>query len=80
MQGMWEWMGPVVVLMWLVGATLIIALIAGIVFAVRALTDRDRRPARAPEEPLGILEERYARGEIDRDEFIERRDTLRDPR
>jgi uncharacterized membrane protein len=39
--------------------------------------DRDSRPP-PPRRPasLGILEERYARGEISREEFLERRSVL----
>ncbi len=60
------------------------AVIVGIVFVVRALSQQSaqrngqetgfsaqgRRPA------LELLEERYARGEIDREEFLERREDL----
>jgi putative membrane protein len=47
-------------------------LIALIVWTVRTTSDRTRPQSRA----LGILEERYARGEIDQDEFEQRRRTL----
>ena len=45
-----------------------------IVVAARAL----RRPSSQRPHALSILEERYARGEIDRDEFLERRRMLLD--
>lgn len=66
-------------LLWLL---FLVAVIVGLVFLIRALwpplrererpTDRPRRP-----ESLSVLEERYARGEIDSDEFEERRRILR---
>lgn len=48
--------------------------IALIVWAVR--TTADRAPAHQRRRALDILEERYARGEIDHDEFEQRRRTL----
>lgn len=39
-------------------------------------TARDRPAARGHDRAIAILQERYARGEIDRDEFEERRRTL----
>lgn len=78
MDGMWEWMGPMMVLMWVIGAILVIAVIVGIVVAVRSLIDRDRGARSGSDDAVRILEQRYARGEIDHEEFVERRDTLRD--
>ncbi len=49
-------------------------LIALIVWAVRAGSDRPHRSGR--NRALEILEERYARGEIDHDEFEQRRRVL----
>ena len=49
-------------------------LIALIVWAVRASSDRPREHQR--NRALEILEERYARGEIDHEEFEQRRRTL----
>ena len=60
-------------------------LVAGIWLLVRALTgDRSRSGSSPVDVPPGgdprhILEERFARGEIDRDEFEERRRTLDGP-
>lgn len=49
------------------------ALIAGVVGLVRTLTRG--QPSPRPD-VLGELQLRYARGEIDRDEFLQRRDDL----
>ena len=49
-------------------------LIALIIWAVR--TTSDRAPAQPRGRALDILQERYARGEIDHDEFEQRRRTL----
>jgi putative membrane protein len=51
-------------------------LIALIVWAVR--TTSDRTPAQPHGRALNILEDRYARGEIDHDEFKPRRRTLKE--
>ena len=65
----------------LVWTLLFVALIGGgIWLAVQAFRSGDT--ASRPAHPTGssalrILEDRYARGEIDRDEFDERRQTLR---
>lgn len=64
------WLGPIFMLLVLAG------LVAGIVALVRAFagdrpaSDPGRRNARE------ILDERYARGEIDREEYLRRRDDM----
>jgi putative membrane protein len=67
-------MGPMMGWAWLLVWVLFLALlVVGVVFLVRSLTDRgDRAGSRA----MAILEERFARGEIDRDEFEERKRAL----
>jgi putative membrane protein len=46
-----------------------------VVYAVVALTRGDRKPD-APKDPLRILDERFARGEIDEEEYRRHHDTL----
>jgi putative membrane protein len=78
---MWHWMGDgfgwgvgmlVMALFWLLFA-------AALVWIVRAVWDRRavrEGPGPHPESPLEILQRRYARGEIDRAEFEEKRRDL----
>lgn len=67
MMGGWGWgFGILGMLFWLALVVLVVVLIW------RLLDDGGRNGARhegADETPLEILEKRYARGEIDRDEF-----------
>ena len=70
-------MGPMMGWAWLVVWVLFLAVIVvGVVYLVRALTDRGAGSGRSASSALQILEERFARGEIDRDEFEERRRTI----
>lgn len=54
----------------------LLAITAGIVWLVRILGDRSSQNGSATS-PMRLLEERFARGDIDREEFEERRRTLR---
>lgn len=54
---------------------LVVILAANVVMLVRAIDGRDRVSQRSG--ALTILEERYAHGEIDADEFEERKRQLR---
>ena len=65
--GMGWGMGWAMILVWLI-PVLLIALVVSYV-----IRDRNWKPGRTA---LDILEERYARGEIDRDEFMKRRADL----
>jgi putative membrane protein len=61
----WIWM--------LLGWVVIIGLV---VWAVTALSGRDARGGHAPSSARRILDERFARGEIDEEEYRRRRDEL----
>lgn len=61
-------------LVWLL---LIAAVVAGVVLLLQALFGRGTEPKnRASSGALTVLNERFARGEIDQDEFEERRSVL----
>ena len=60
----------------LVGGLFQVALVVGIVLLVASFVRRERRSPPSQPASLQILEERYARGEISREEFLERRAVL----
>lgn len=62
--------------MMLLPALFLVGLVIGGVVLVRKLWTPEGSPS-SGRSALRILEERYARGEIDRDEFDERREHLR---
>ena len=74
--GMGGWggagLGSIFMIFWLL---VIVALIAGVVWFVRSASHHNSGPLRGPprSSSLDILEERYARGEINRDEYLEKR-------
>jgi putative membrane protein len=80
----WEWRWDMHPMWWMWGAGGIVmmvmmlafwgVLIGGIVLAIRWMTRRDHTPVR--DSALEILRERYARGEISREEFETRRRDL----
>jgi putative membrane protein len=65
------WFGGIfMILFWVV-------VIAGIIFAIRYLaTGKGGDVIDSKQDPLELLRERYARGEIDTEEFEERKRTL----
>lgn len=76
--GMWgggAFGGFIMVLFWIV-------ILVGVVLVIRYFTGgqmpgrKGPTPYEAPADPLRILQERYARGEIDTEEYEERRKTL----
>jgi putative membrane protein len=75
-MSMHTWLGDA----WgLFGILAALAFLALVVLAVAALlrSDGRRRPQRSRGSPaLRLLEERYARGELTRQEFLERREVL----
>lgn len=74
---MWDVMPGFSLFAMLLALLVTVVLVVGIVVLARTLGDGSAGPGRTSSDALRILEERYARGEIDRDEFIQRRDDLR---
>jgi putative membrane protein len=69
--GMWSWLAWIALFL-----VVLAAIVVASIFVTRALRRRqDGSPSRR-DTGLEILKERYARGEIDRDEYEERRKTL----
>jgi len=64
------WFGPLWMILWLV------LLVAGIVALVRWLVRPGASVSRQARSARDILDERYARGEIDRDEYMKRKQDL----
>lgn len=65
----WGWFGPILMIaFWAL-------VILGIVYLVKALAGRSAASFKE-ETPLDILKKRYARGEIDQEEFIKRKKDL----
>lgn len=79
MNGAWGVWG----LVWsLVGLTVLVLFVLGLVWLVRSLAAQDReRGSQTPSagSPREALDIRYARGDIDRDEYIRARRDLGDP-
>ena len=69
---MYEWHGFGGMAMWAVWILIIVALVWLATSAARRGRDADRREKSA----LEILEERYARGEIEREEYLQKRGDL----
>jgi putative membrane protein len=67
-----------VILVWVVVAAVVslLAAVAYKTFAGRAPIDQGRSEPSSTDSPLAALEQRYARGEIDEEEFERRRATL----
>ncbi len=71
----WDFMGGFGLVHLLIWVVILAAIVAGIVWLVRALAARDDRqmsPLRRSS-GLDILEERYARGEINREEYLQKK-------
>ncbi|MDZ7584029.1 SHOCT domain-containing protein [Thiobacillus sp.] len=69
----WHWLGWLgMAFFWLVLVLLVLAAVKYLMGNRRSnAPDGERKP-----DALAILEERYARGEIDREEFLKKRDDL----
>ena len=87
MMGGWGngWGGGGEALMVVVMLAVLALIVVGIVLLVRGLTRHDHvqpgpppglPPAPSARTALQVLEERYARGEIDREEFLQRKQDL----
>ncbi len=75
--GDWGWggmiLGPILMILFIAAA------VAVVVLVLRALGGGTRRPAaREGRTALDFLDERFARGEIDKDDYEERKRTLSD--
>lgn len=73
--GMGYGMGPIGIIIWIV---VIVAVIVAIVWLVRSMAGIGSHHHALPSGPrrssgLDILEERYAKGEINRDEYLEKK-------
>jgi putative membrane protein len=66
------WGGPVYMIFWLL---ILIAMVAGVVWLIRSVAHPGSTPLHLAHRSTGldILEERYARGEIDRDEYLQKK-------
>jgi putative membrane protein len=75
--GMMDWgMGgfwPFGMIIWII---IIIAIIALISWAVHALPSSSRSEGKRTPSALDVLEERYARGEIGRDEYLQKKSDI----
>lgn len=66
---------------WLIGAVVLLVLVGLVVFAVVRMTAASGTTVSKPSERRSaedLLAERFARGEIDEEEYRRRRDALRD--
>lgn len=70
------WIGPLLAFLFVMALlVLIAALVWRVVQGGRKSSDTEARSA-SRESPLEVLEHRYARGEIDREEYLQKRDDL----
>lgn len=68
--------GPIELLMILLALAVPIGVLAAVIFVAAKLINRKAVADGSGSSGLRVLEERYARGEISRDEFLERRAVL----
>jgi putative membrane protein len=71
----WHWWMPVPGILWLL---LVAVVIVGIVLLVRSR--EYATPSGGVRSAMDVLDERYARGEIDREDYLQRKDDLLTPR
>lgn len=76
--GMMDWgnggFWPVGMIIWIV---IILGIVVLIGWGLRALSPSNRYDGRRGSAALDALEERYARGEIGRDEYLQKKDDIR---
>lgn len=70
--GQWVAMGLMMVLFWGV----VIALVVGLLRNARSARSVEAAPSNPTQGALRVLEERFARSEIDEEQFIQRRSAL----
>lgn len=78
MMGGWgggTWLGPLQMIIW---PLVLVALVAGVIWFVRSPSYGGAGRLQLPRRSSGldILEERYARGEINRDEFLQKKQEI----
>lgn len=60
----------------IIWVVILIAIIIGIVWLVRSLSAKDDRVLPRRRAGLDVLEERYARGEINREEYLQKKQDM----
>lgn len=73
MMGGWGGYGSFGMIIWIVILVAVVALVVWLVRSVAAPTAHHLPPWERRSPGLDVLEERYARGEIKRDEYLEKR-------
>ncbi len=69
--GGWGWFGPLHMFVWLL---VLVIVIAGLAWLLRGPAQQSLLQGPGRRSPgLDVLEERYARGEINRDEYLQKR-------
>lgn len=75
-MGSWGgvWWGPFGMIIWLL---LLVVIVVAVIWLVRSTTQGGgREPPPRRSAGLDVLEERYARGEVDRDEYLQKKRDL----
>ncbi len=69
------WAGPFGMIIWLI---FLVLAVAAVVWLVRAIPHAGASPPRSERRPAGleVLDERYAKGEIQRDEYLQKKRDL----
>lgn len=67
-MGSWGVLGPIFMIFWLI---VIVAIIVAVIWLARSALYHEAKSSRSS--ALDILDERYARGEINHDEYLEKK-------